>query len=61
MLMHTAIDATDGRGLAEFYRKFLGLRYRPGDEVPNDENDEDPGQAGLVTVAAGAGDGAAAG
>jgi catechol 2,3-dioxygenase-like lactoylglutathione lyase family enzyme len=40
MLMHTAIDATDCRGLAEFYRKFLGLRYRPGDEVPDDENDE---------------------
>jgi catechol 2,3-dioxygenase-like lactoylglutathione lyase family enzyme len=40
MLMHTAIDAIDCRGLAEFYRKFLGLRYRPGDEVPNDENDE---------------------
>src|SRR5450759_4472842 len=40
MLMHSAIDATDCRGLAEFYRKFLGLRYRPGDEVPNDENDE---------------------
>jgi catechol-2,3-dioxygenase len=31
-LMHTAIDATDPRALAEFYRQFLGLRYRPGDE-----------------------------
>jgi hypothetical protein len=40
MLMHTAIDATDGWGLAEFYRKFLSLCYCPGDEVPNDENDE---------------------
>lgn len=31
-LMHTAIDTTDPRGLAEFYRELLGLRYRPGDE-----------------------------
>ncbi len=34
VLMHTALDATDCRALAEFYREFLGLRYRPGDEVP---------------------------
>jgi len=31
VLMHTALDATDCRGLAEFYRRFLGLRYRDGD------------------------------
>jgi Glyoxalase-like domain len=41
VLMHTAVDATDCRGLAEFYREFLGLRYRPGDEIPADGNDED--------------------
>ena len=29
-------DATDVRGLAEFYRKLLGLQYRPGDEPPAD-------------------------
>jgi catechol 2,3-dioxygenase-like lactoylglutathione lyase family enzyme len=34
VLMHTALDATDCRGLAEFYRQFLGLRYRSGDEPP---------------------------
>jgi hypothetical protein len=34
VLMHTALDSTDCRGLAEFYRKFLGLRYRSGDELP---------------------------
>ena len=34
MLMHTAIDTTDARGLAEFYRQLLGLHYRPGDEPP---------------------------
>ena len=33
-LMHTAIDTTDVRGLAEFYRELLGLQYRPGDEPP---------------------------
>jgi catechol 2,3-dioxygenase-like lactoylglutathione lyase family enzyme len=33
-LMHTALDATDVRQLAEFYRELLGLRYRPGDEPP---------------------------
>jgi catechol 2,3-dioxygenase-like lactoylglutathione lyase family enzyme len=37
VLMHTALDATDCRELAEFYRAFLGLRYRPGDEPPGDE------------------------
>ncbi|HEY2174926.1 MAG TPA: VOC family protein [Mycobacteriales bacterium] len=39
-LMHTAIDATDCRGLAEFYREFLGLRYRPGDEKPGGGPDD---------------------
>jgi catechol 2,3-dioxygenase-like lactoylglutathione lyase family enzyme len=34
-LLHTAIDTTDARGLAEFYRELLGLRYRPGDEPPS--------------------------
>ena len=40
VLMHTALDATDCRGLAEFYRQFLGLRYRPGDEIPIDDSDD---------------------
>jgi hypothetical protein len=35
-LIHTAIDAADSRGLAEFYRELLDLTYRPGDEVPTD-------------------------
>jgi hypothetical protein len=34
VLMHTALDATDVRALAEFYRELLGLRCRPGDEPP---------------------------
>jgi catechol 2,3-dioxygenase-like lactoylglutathione lyase family enzyme len=33
-LLHTAIDTTDVRGLAEFYRQLLGLRYREGDGPP---------------------------
>ena len=36
-LMHTALDTTDARGLAEFYRLLLGLRYRPGDESGDDD------------------------
>jgi catechol-2,3-dioxygenase len=39
--MHTALDATDARGLAEFYRVLLGLRYRPGDESPSDGSADD--------------------
>ncbi|GAB3566249.1 VOC family protein [Arthrobacter alkaliphilus] len=31
-LLHTVLDTTDVRGLAEFYRQLLGLQYRPGDE-----------------------------
>ena len=41
VLLHTAIDARDCRGLAEFYRRLLGLRYRPGDEVPTDGRVDD--------------------
>ncbi len=36
VLLHSAIDARDCRGLAEFYRELLGVRYRPGDEPPTD-------------------------
>jgi hypothetical protein len=41
VLMHTALDSTDVRGLAEFYRELLGLQYRPGDEPPTDGNVDD--------------------
>jgi catechol 2,3-dioxygenase-like lactoylglutathione lyase family enzyme len=40
-MLHTAIDTTDARGLAEFYRELLGLRYRPGDEPPADGTPDD--------------------
>jgi catechol 2,3-dioxygenase-like lactoylglutathione lyase family enzyme len=35
-LLHTAIDTTNARRLAEFYRQLLGLQYRAGDEPPAD-------------------------
>jgi catechol 2,3-dioxygenase-like lactoylglutathione lyase family enzyme len=35
-LLHTVLDTTDVRTLAEFYRQLLGLRYRPGHEPPPD-------------------------
>ena len=47
-LLHTAIDTTDARGLAEFYREFLGLRYRPGDEPPSDGSEDDDSWLVLV-------------
>jgi catechol 2,3-dioxygenase-like lactoylglutathione lyase family enzyme len=40
-LLHTAIDTTDARALAEFYRKLLGLQYRPGDEPPAEGDTDD--------------------
>ena len=41
VLLHTAIDARDCRGLAEFYRQLLGLHYRPGEEPPPDGEPDD--------------------
>ena len=39
--LHTVLDTTDVRGLAEFYRDLLGLVYRPGDEPPADRSADD--------------------
>jgi catechol 2,3-dioxygenase-like lactoylglutathione lyase family enzyme len=41
ILRQTVFDAVDARGLAEFYRRLLGLRYRIGDEPPP-EGEPDP-------------------
>src|SRR5467141_3645934 len=39
-LVQTVLDCTNARELAEFYRQLLGLQYRPGDELAdNDEAD----------------------
>lgn len=39
-LLHTVLDCTDPRALAEFYRQLLGYSYRPGDE-PSEGEDVD--------------------
>jgi catechol 2,3-dioxygenase-like lactoylglutathione lyase family enzyme len=40
-LLHTVLDTTEVRRLAEFYRQLLGLVYRPGDEPPDDAAADD--------------------
>jgi len=40
-LLHTVLDTTNVRALAEFYRQLLGLQYRPGDEPPTDGTADD--------------------
>ncbi len=40
-LLHTAIDTTDARALAEFYRQLLGLQYRRGDDPPAEGDADD--------------------
>jgi len=47
-LLHTAIDTTRPRELAEFYRQLLGLTYRPGDEPPPDGEADEPDWLVLV-------------
>lgn len=39
-LLHVVLDARDARGEAEFWRMLLGLAYRPGDEAPEDGDDD---------------------
>jgi len=46
-LLHTVLDTTRPRELAEFYRELLGLRYRPGDEPPGQG---DPDEAGWLVL-----------
>ena len=41
-LLHTVLDTTDTRALAELYRQLLGLRYRDGDEPPADGDEATP-------------------
>jgi len=55
-LLHTAIDTTDARALAEFYRQLLGLQYRQGDDPPAAGVPDDHGlQRHCVAAASGAG------
>jgi catechol 2,3-dioxygenase-like lactoylglutathione lyase family enzyme len=47
-LRQVVLDCTDARALAEFYRRLLGLRYRPGDEAPQAGEPDPNGQDWLV-------------
>jgi catechol 2,3-dioxygenase-like lactoylglutathione lyase family enzyme len=48
VIRQTVLDTTDPRGLAEFYRRLLGLAYRPGDEPPAAGQPDPRGQDWLV-------------
>jgi catechol 2,3-dioxygenase-like lactoylglutathione lyase family enzyme len=50
-LLHTVLDTTEPRALAEFYRQLLGLHYRPGDEPPTAGSPDDADWLVLVTAA----------
>jgi catechol 2,3-dioxygenase-like lactoylglutathione lyase family enzyme len=52
-LRQVVLDTTDVRELAEFYRRLLGLRYRPGDEPPTPGEPDPQGQDWLVLRNAG--------
>jgi hypothetical protein len=47
-LRQTVLDCTDARSLAEFYRRLLGLVYRPGDEPPETGRVDERGRDWLV-------------
>jgi hypothetical protein len=47
-LRQVVLDCTDARMLAEFYRRLLGFRYRPGDEPPATGESDPVGQDWLV-------------
>jgi catechol 2,3-dioxygenase-like lactoylglutathione lyase family enzyme len=49
-LAQVVLDTTDARRLAEFYREFLGFRYRPGEEPPPDGVDDERGRDWLVLL-----------
>jgi hypothetical protein len=52
-LLQVVLDTTDARGLAEFYRRLLGLQYRSGDEPPAAGQPDPQGQDWLVLRDAG--------
>ena len=49
-LRQVVLDTTDARGLAEFYRQLLGLRYRPRDEPPGPGEPDPAGRDWLVLL-----------
>jgi catechol 2,3-dioxygenase-like lactoylglutathione lyase family enzyme len=48
VLRQVVLDTTDARVLAEFYRRLLGFRYRPGDEPPPAGEPDPQGRDWLV-------------
>jgi catechol-2,3-dioxygenase len=48
VMRQVVLDTTDARGLAEFYRRLMGLSYRPGDEPPSAGQPDPLGQDWLV-------------
>lgn len=50
-VLHTVLDTTNARELAEFYRELLGLRYRPGDDPPPADVADDADWLVLVDAA----------
>jgi catechol-2,3-dioxygenase len=48
IVRQVVLDTTDARALAEFYRQFLGLHYRPGDEPPAPGEPDPRGRDWLV-------------
>jgi catechol 2,3-dioxygenase-like lactoylglutathione lyase family enzyme len=49
-LRQVVLDTTDARRLAEFYRRLLGLAYRPGDEPPPPGEPDPAGRDWLVLL-----------
>jgi hypothetical protein len=47
-LRQVVLDSTDARALAEFYRRLLDFRYRPGHEPPASGEPDPAGQDWLV-------------
>ncbi|HET6698314.1 MAG TPA: VOC family protein, partial [Nocardioidaceae bacterium] len=49
-LLHTVLDTTRPRELAEFYRQLLGYEYQAGDEPPAPSEPDPKGTDWLVLV-----------
>lgn len=48
VLRAVALDTTNARALAEFYRQLLGFEYRSGDEPPSEGERDSRGEDWLV-------------
>ncbi len=49
-LSGVALDTTNARALAEFYRQLLGYDYRPGDTPPSSDEPDERGADWLVLL-----------